>query len=391
MAKKTTSKTLRPGLALSGGGFRATLFHLGALWRLNELGKLSQMQRITSVSGGSIISAYLGFCWNKLNFDSNRVAKNFQEVMESPIREITNQHIDIGAALFGKLFLGHPGIFLKACYRKHLFGNATLQSLPTSKKGPEFIIYATNIQSGVSFWFSQKKIGDYRIGYQSKPEISLATAVAASSSFPPFLSPLVIKPGLERWTKPRKTNEAAISESQNAKKSFGDLFDNPKFREKIYLSDGGVYDNMGLEAVWKKYDPIFASAAGAPMATPANPWFEKLSWLLHTSRVWGISVEQNRSLRRRMLMTKYTVENLGGAYWNIASQIKNYKLANAIIEDTKITRSMAHLGTQLRPFKSKEVGHLINWGYALADTAVRKYVTKQPPGNWAWPDPKYPL
>ncbi len=31
------------GLALSGGGFRATLFHLGSIWRLNELGMLADL------------------------------------------------------------------------------------------------------------------------------------------------------------------------------------------------------------------------------------------------------------------------------------------------------------------------------------------------------------
>ena len=47
------------GLSLSGGGFRAALFHLGALRRLNELGLLHQLDSISSVSGGSIISAFL--------------------------------------------------------------------------------------------------------------------------------------------------------------------------------------------------------------------------------------------------------------------------------------------------------------------------------------------
>jgi len=46
-------------LCLSGGGFRAALFHLGALGRLNELGILSLVDKISSVSGGSIIAAHL--------------------------------------------------------------------------------------------------------------------------------------------------------------------------------------------------------------------------------------------------------------------------------------------------------------------------------------------
>jgi len=57
------AEDLTLGLALSGGGFRATLFHLGSLWRLNELGLLRRINIITSVSGGSIISGALAACW----------------------------------------------------------------------------------------------------------------------------------------------------------------------------------------------------------------------------------------------------------------------------------------------------------------------------------------
>jgi NTE family protein len=47
------------GLAVSGGGFRATLFHLGSIAGLNELGYLKRLDRISSVSGGSITTSLL--------------------------------------------------------------------------------------------------------------------------------------------------------------------------------------------------------------------------------------------------------------------------------------------------------------------------------------------
>ena len=51
----------KPGfaLALSGGGYRAALFHLGFLRRMNEIDLLRQVDAISSVSGGSIINAIL--------------------------------------------------------------------------------------------------------------------------------------------------------------------------------------------------------------------------------------------------------------------------------------------------------------------------------------------
>jgi NTE family protein len=64
-------------LCLSGGGYRAMLFHTGAIWRLVELGLLGSgnqvvrspdgtsrvvgtLQRISSVSGGSLTAGVLG-------------------------------------------------------------------------------------------------------------------------------------------------------------------------------------------------------------------------------------------------------------------------------------------------------------------------------------------
>ena len=60
-AAEELSSTKREGLALclSGGGYRATLFHLGATRRLHELGILGALNTISSVSGGSIFAGVL--------------------------------------------------------------------------------------------------------------------------------------------------------------------------------------------------------------------------------------------------------------------------------------------------------------------------------------------
>src|SRR5215510_11327882 len=55
------------GLALSGGGFRATLYHLGLVRFLRDAGLLRQVTHITSVSGGSIIAAHLALNWDLYN------------------------------------------------------------------------------------------------------------------------------------------------------------------------------------------------------------------------------------------------------------------------------------------------------------------------------------
>ena len=64
-------------LCLSGGGYRAMVFHIGALWRLYEAGLLKTTQRISSVSGGSITAGLPGWKWSKLSFDPAQVRVDF--------------------------------------------------------------------------------------------------------------------------------------------------------------------------------------------------------------------------------------------------------------------------------------------------------------------------
>src|SRR5262245_13415315 len=74
-------------LCLSGGGFRASLFHLGALRRLNELGILSQIDVITSVSGGSITNGVLALRWSSMLIDQRTgVYDGFDENIAVPLR-----------------------------------------------------------------------------------------------------------------------------------------------------------------------------------------------------------------------------------------------------------------------------------------------------------------
>jgi hypothetical protein len=56
---------LRLGIALSGGGFRATLFHLGVIRFLYDAGLLNRVTDICSVSGVSILAAHLGLNWGR--------------------------------------------------------------------------------------------------------------------------------------------------------------------------------------------------------------------------------------------------------------------------------------------------------------------------------------
>jgi predicted acylesterase/phospholipase RssA len=59
----------RLGLALSGGGFRATLYHLGVVRYLRDAGQLQHVTDIAAVSGGSILAAHLVLNWDRYGGD----------------------------------------------------------------------------------------------------------------------------------------------------------------------------------------------------------------------------------------------------------------------------------------------------------------------------------
>src|SRR5216684_1785953 len=86
-------------LCLSGGGYRAMLFHAGALWRLNELGYLPRLDRVSSVSGGSITAGVLASRWNQLTFDQNGVATNYKDLVVAPLRGLAGKTIDVWSIL----------------------------------------------------------------------------------------------------------------------------------------------------------------------------------------------------------------------------------------------------------------------------------------------------
>ena len=114
------------GLCLSGGGYRAMLYHVGAVLRLNELRLLSPLKEIASVSGGSITAGVLAHAWPRLQFDEARTATNLIEEFAEPLIRFASVAVDVKAALLGLLPGRTAADQVAAAYDKHLFpgGNA---------------------------------------------------------------------------------------------------------------------------------------------------------------------------------------------------------------------------------------------------------------------------
>jgi NTE family protein len=195
--------------------------------------------------------------------------------------------------------------------------------------------------------------------------VELAEAVAASSAFPPVLSPFRLKlaPG-------------AVGVFPNDKP---DLHHEPYTREAV-LSDGGVYDNLGLEGVSGKTRLLLASDGGGGLEPTERPHRD---WPLQMLRVLHVIDSQVRALRASELIDGFQrrkeAGERGGALWTIRTPLEKYSEAACLPVSKKETEALAAIKTRLAKLSRRDQERLVNWGYAACDAAMRSYVEEGPP------------
>lgn len=275
------------GLALSGGGYRATIFHLGALWRLNELGWLPRVDRISTVSGGSLMAGVLATRWSELEWDDQDVATNFGAKVVTPILRFTDLPIDAFVIGLGLIPFVNPASVMDRLLHWVLTRRRTLSQVPAR---PRFVFNAANLATGVSWRFSPQYMGDSRLGVVCAPVLRLSRAIAASAACPPFVAPLVLD-----------------LRGMNLQKVKGaDLFGDPEsqaLKGHVLLLDGGAYDNLGVESVEGRCRIVLASDAGGNLQPDARTWRYGFWWPL-VRRTLDLAVEVGRRRRRRALIDR---------------------------------------------------------------------------------------
>jgi NTE family protein len=382
MPDEAATDWTKPALALSGGGFRATLFHCGALLRLNELGLLAQIERLSSVSGGAIIAGLLALKWAKLQFtkqaDGRVVAANLEAEVIAPAQRFCGLSIDVPAILCGAANpMTTAADELARLYAEHLFGTATMQDL---MQKPQFVFNATNIQTGRLVRIRKDYLADHMIGQYARPTVSLARAVAASSAFPPVLSPIIFE-----------MNPADLVPG-----SLGRFGKDENYNTRLPLMDGGAYDNLGLETI-DSFSTVLCSDAGAPFH------FEHgfgVPYLSDALRALDIATDQARGVRKRWLIDTHGVGNPGGrclALWDIdvddgSSRHSLPPPPHPLLFDKTLCAQLAVMRTRLNVFSLIEQEQLINWGYASSDYMLRASpiaAAAVPPSGW--PRPSQPL
>ena len=357
------------------------LFHVGSLWRLHELGLLKEATQISSVSGGSITAGVLALQWSRIQRDlatpmdagGRHDSSCYRQLVAAPLMNLASETIDVSAVL------GGGGSRLESIYSEKLFGNASLMSTPNV---PVFRLNATNLQTGAVFSFFKDAINDPSIGSKaSTGNIRIAAAVAASSAFPPYLSPVVLSFDVQGWTNPGVPGGEMVE--RKGSRIAPNRYD--EYRRKVMLVDGGVADNLGLEPIWHEDGRFLISDGGGLTKADPNP---PTDWLGQVSRVMGLIHDQPSGLRAKAFNNARRAEPWSqprpdremaasanpdrgkGAYWSIAQAPvtqENDCPSPASIEEVS---RLAQIDTRLQRLSERDTKRLINWGYHSADYSL---------------------
>jgi NTE family protein len=339
-------------LALSGGGIRAMVFHLGVLNHLAKQGLLEKVERISTVSGGSLLIGLL-LQQNEMRWPTSAqfLSHSFPSLREA----LCDRSLQWGAArqLLTPLkwrFLLSRANLLAMALREEWSVTATLSDLP---EYPEWSINGTTAESGKRFRFKRNDIGDYTLGYASAAKFPLADALAVSAALPGGFGPLTLETGCYEWKKrqwdaPSETATTTI----------------PAF-QRLHLYDGGVYDNLGLEPFFDagRQTPkqekcyLICSDAGAPL-TPGFNMGPLNAFRL--KRVADIMSDQSRALRVRALVNYIQKTPSTGVYLSINMPV----LLGQICRSAQFA---AAFPTTLRRLQHAEFDKLAGHGVAVSE------------------------
>jgi predicted acylesterase/phospholipase RssA len=340
----------RIGLALSGGGFRATLFHLGIIKFLKDAGLLENVSDIASVSGGSILAAHLAINWDKYNGDDESFQEAANEIIKFVKLDVRNQIVrrlplQLPFRLISRLGLIDrkfftPNALLEKYYKDYLFGDRCLYQLP---EHPKVHILATCVSTGVLSAFNrnglyiQKREGKSGPNFDYIPGqlITISRVVGASSAFPSFFPPVKIT-----------ASDLGLPEGEFSTE---------------YFTDGGVYDNLGLRAFsWLKenkveHDHILVSDAGKPFQILSDPSLGIIQQTIRATdilwdRVWQLERENFKS-NQGFLFLPVT---------ELVNRDEDPTALHAIIQNVIQT-----IRTDLDRFSTHEINALVQHGYEV--------------------------
>jgi predicted acylesterase/phospholipase RssA len=353
-------------LILSGGGFRATLFHLGVISYLYEANLLHQVKLICAVSGGSILAGHLAVNWAEytgtersfeavsdelINFARidvrGQITRRQIATRLNPLHWITGGRVSCVQRLHVKLFdtLYH-GATLSSQRKAGKYGPGN-----DAQAAPEIHILTTNLGTGRACVFNNEGFIEYHDDQPRSviaPYIRLAYAVAASSALPNLLPPI-------RLT--AKDFELPSSDLSGPQ----------------YLVDGGIVDSLGLNHFHRlsqrknlDVDHVLLCDAHSRLDVPTDESNKLLA------RALDVAINYEHQPEYRQIAQKTD----GGSAFYISCRLTDIvdqsSYPGSMQMDEFKQRVLARMRTDLDMFSRNEIGLLIVQGHASAKRAVTK-------------------
>lgn len=379
---------MKIGLALSGGGFRATVFHLGVLARLAEENRLEDVTFISTVSGGSLCAG-LVYAQSSWGWPSSSHMKD--TVLPKARELLTTQDLELG--LIWRVLRSPLNIFetkagdLSALMQERWGITAKLRDLAQQ---PRWLINATCYETGKDWRFERFRMGDYKFGYTYDTNFPLSDAMAASAGFPGLIGALALDARPYSWFKyADKARELTEPTDPNSDTKRTTERIQPAYPQ-VHLWDGGAYDNLGLEALhnfiegWREgVDFLIASdASGRSGAEEYRPGMQALLRM-----ITGIMMDQMRSLRSRAIWERFINHKDPGVLLQIGNTC-NRVLENAGRKDEvanlspqcfseEEARLAAATPTMIRRLTQEEFERLFRHGFEVANYTLYAYHADQ--------------
>ena len=296
----------RIGLALSGGGMRAAVFHLGVLKALAKHNMLTQVSHISSVSGASICMGLIYGCnRNCWPSDEEFLCSVFPKI-KAIITQKDIQWNAITRLIMEPYYWDKKVNLLANVMEKRWKVSGCLQDIPIY---PKWTINTTAYETGKDFRIACTKMGSSQSGYVVKPQFLLTHAMAASAGFPVLIGPYKLKTKDYRWV----DEEANLMHPQD---------------KILHLWDGGVYDNMGLDPLFhidehtglsNDIDYLIISNASGNIEHQSRHMSFSIQNL---KRLLDINMDQVESLKSRSAINYFQMYH-HGLYIKINSQVKD--------------------------------------------------------------------
>lgn len=380
------------GLALSGGGSRAVAFHLGTLRALEDLNLLNEVDVISGVSGGSVMTGMLGYTEAPFaDIDRNTVqflrrglvapglAKLLHPARAVPLVwnlafvSFPTLLVDLLAWSAGRIASLFPGLrracspisrfswpFLRRYSRTHVLADAIADMIgpqhcdaPTRQRA-SIVFNACELRTGTAFRMSNQLFGSYRYGWAPAGELRIADAVMASAAYPPFLPPF-------DWKRPFERNGKTDT-------------------HRVIVTDGGVFENLGVtvmepgrnpefSAIAYDVDIIIASDAGTGQFTGETM---PISWPKRMNQVVSAAMRKVQDATKQRLHDHAKSGRIDGFVYAGLGQIDKrvpLKPANWVDREDVI-----HYPTDFSAMSEADIRRLSGRGEAITRALVTQYL-----------------